>query len=271
MRLSPGLAAVVTGGASGIGRALAFALADRGLRIALTDVEAPALSQAAGELRSSGAEVVERALDVAEPSAVSSFASLVDEWFGPVDLICNVAGVVGPRLPTWEQSAADWQWIWQVNVFGVANVLRAFLPPLVARGTGHIVNVSSIAGLAPVAGGGNAPYAASKYAVVGLSETLRVELDAVAPSVGVTVVCPGPVATRIRDAARNRPPSLGGSPDGVAGPRPSFTNVAARIDPADAAAQILAAVEDDRFYLLTNPENGADARARIDRLRADLP
>jgi NAD(P)-dependent dehydrogenase (short-subunit alcohol dehydrogenase family) len=264
------MVAVVTGGASGIGRALAFALADRGLRIALTDVEAPTLIEVAGELRSSGADVVERAMDVADPAAVASFASFVDEWFGPVDLVGNVAGVVGPRVPTWEQRAVDWQWQVQVNLFGVANVLRSFLPALVARNAGHVVNVASIAGLAPIAGGGNAPYAASKYGVVGLSETLRVELDEVAPAVGITIVCPGPVATRIHDAARNRPAALQGERAGPE-PRPAFGNTATRISPTDAAAQILGAVEADRYYLLTNPENAPAVRARMARLLTDLP
>jgi NAD(P)-dependent dehydrogenase (short-subunit alcohol dehydrogenase family) len=176
--------------------------------------------------------------------------------------------VVGPRVPTWEQRPVDWQWLWQVNVFGVANMLRAFLPSMVARGTGHVVNVASIAGLAPIAGGGNAPYAASKFAIVGLSETLRVELDAAAPDIGVTVVCPGPVATRIRSAERNRPVSLGGGAEFV---EPTFTNAAASISSDEAALQIVAAVEADRFYLLTNPANAVEVRAKVDRLLADLP
>jgi NAD(P)-dependent dehydrogenase (short-subunit alcohol dehydrogenase family) len=270
MRLTARMVAVVTGGASGIGRSLALALADRGLRIALTDVEAPTLIEVAGELRSSGADVLERAMDVADPSAVASFASFVDEWFGPVDLVCNVAGVVGPRVPTWEQRAVDWQWVVQVNLLGVANVLRAFLPPMVGRNAGHVVNVASIAGLAPIPGGGNAPYAASKFGVVGLSETLREELNEVAPAVGVTIVCPGPVATRIHDAARNRPAALQGERTGPE-PRPAFANTATRISPTEAATQILAAVEEDRCYLLTNPENAPDIRARMSRLLIDLP
>jgi NADP-dependent 3-hydroxy acid dehydrogenase YdfG len=262
MRLEPGTVAVVTGAASGIGRALAQRLAARGMALALTDVEAAPLAEVAESLGAVGW----RALDVADPAAVDDFAASVPA----PHLVCNVAGVVGPRLPTWEQRPADWEWIWRVNTVGVANVLRAFVPALVARGAGHVVNVASIAGLAPVIGGGNAPYAASKYAVVGISETLRVELDAVAPAVGVTVVCPGPVATNIRDAERNRPASLGGGAAAAATP-PTFTNGAARITADDAAAQIVAAVEADRFYLLTNPENAPEARARVDRLLADLP
>jgi NADP-dependent 3-hydroxy acid dehydrogenase YdfG len=241
------MTAVVTGAASGIGRALAAHLTARGLSVAGTDIEA-----------------VSDSFDVADPDAVDAFAARV----GPVDLLCNVAGVVGPRVPTWEQRPVDWQWLWQVNVFGVANMLRAFLPAMVARGTGHVVNVASIAGLAPIAGGGNAPYAASKYAVVGLSETLRVELDAAAPDIGVTVVCPGPVATQIRSAERNRPAALGGGGSYVA---PTFTNAAASISADEAAAQIVAAVEEDRFYLLTNPANAVEVRAKVDRLLEELP
>jgi NADP-dependent 3-hydroxy acid dehydrogenase YdfG len=247
VKLAAGMTAVVTGAASGIGQALASLLIARGLTVAVADIEA-----------------VSDPFDVADPAAVDAFAARV----GPVDLLCNVAGVVGPRVPTWEQRPVDWQWLWQVNVFGVANMLRAFLPSMVARGTGHVVNVASIAGLAPIAGGGNAPYAASKFAIVGLSETLRVELDAAAPDIGVTVVCPGPVATRIRSSERNRPVSLGGGSTFV---EPTFTNAAASIGADEAAAQIVAAVEEDRFYLLTNPANAVEVRAKVDRLLADLP
>jgi NADP-dependent 3-hydroxy acid dehydrogenase YdfG len=240
------MTAVVTGAASGIGQALTTQLIARGVSVAAADIEG-----------------VPDPFDVADPVAVDAFAARV----GPVDLLCNVAGVVGPRVPTWEQRPVDWQWLWQVNVLGVANMLRAFLPGMVARGTGHVVNVASIAGLAPIAGGGNSPYAASKYAVVGLSETLRVELDAAAPDIGVTVVCPGPVATRIRSAERNRPVSLGGGQPFV---EPTFTNAAASISADDAAAQIIAAVEEDRFYLLTNPANAIEVRAKVDRLLEEL-
>jgi NAD(P)-dependent dehydrogenase (short-subunit alcohol dehydrogenase family) len=255
MKLTSGMTAVVTGAASGIGRALATDLIARGLSVAVTDVEAFTLDGCAAN----------DSFDIADPAAVDAFAAVV----GPVDVLCNVAGVVGPRVPTWQQRPADWQWLWQVNVFGVANMLRAFLPAMTVRGTGHVVNVASIAGLAPIAGGGNAPYAASKFAVVGLSETLRVELDALAPDIGVTVVCPGPVATRIREAERNRPAALGGG--GMPVIPPTFTNAAARIGADDAAAQIVAAVEADQFYLLTNPANAAEVRTKVGRLLADLP
>ncbi|MET7392870.1 SDR family NAD(P)-dependent oxidoreductase [Dactylosporangium sp. NPDC005572] len=267
MRLEPGMVAVVTGAASGIGRALATGLAARGLDLALTDVEAAALDGTVAGLPGT-ASVLAAAFDVADPAAVDGFAAAVEARFGRADLVCNIAGVVGPRVPTWQQRPADWQWILQVNLIGPANVLRAFLPMLLARGSAHVVNVASIAGLAPIAGGGNAPYAASKFAVVGLSETLRVELDAVAPTVGVTVVCPGPVATRIREAERNRPVALGG---GTPVTPPTFTNAAPSISADDAAAQIVAAVEADRPYLLTNPENAAEVRARHARVERCLP
>ncbi len=191
--------------------------------------------------------------------------------FGRVDVVCNNAGVVTPAAPLWEQSYADWLWTVQVNLLGVANGVRAFVPLMVAAGRGHVVNTASIAGLATIPGGGNGAYSATKHAVVGLSETLRLELGLVAPDVGVTVLCPGPVPSRIHDAARNRPADLATrSEPAKALPKPGFGLTLEKV-PADAvAAQVLRAIESGREYVLTAPDIVPMARARAQHLLDNL-
>jgi NAD(P)-dependent dehydrogenase (short-subunit alcohol dehydrogenase family) len=187
-------------------------------------------------------------------------------------VLCNNAGVVGPRVPTWQHRLEDWTWVVDVNLWGVVHGLAAFLPVLVEAGRGHIVNTASIAGLVPVPGGGNAPYAATKYAVVGLTETLQVELAEHAPGVHVTVLCPGPVATRIFEAERNRPAALR-VPAGTSPPPlpPAFAHRWPSMQPSDVAALVLDAIEADQLFVVPSPETVQDIRERTARLYADLP
>ena len=272
MRLEPGQVAVVTGAASGIGRALADAFAARGLHIVAVDVEAEPLHAAAEGIRTAtGVDVLDVALDVTDADALLRLRDAVLDRFGRVDVLCNNAGVVGPRVPTWEQRPEDWSWVVNVNLWGVVHGLAAFLPVMIDIGRGHVVNTASIAGLVPVRGGGRAPYAASKYAVVGLSETLQVELAEHAPDVHVTVLCPGPVATRILEAERNRPTSL--QPPAVPdAPLPqAFTTGWPSMSPSVVAAQVLDAIETERLFVVPSPETVEDIRARTARLDADLP
>lgn len=271
MKLTAGQVAVVTGGASGIGRAMVDAFAARGLVVVIADVEQGALDQAVSEVAATGAAVLGGLVDVRDPDAVDSLAAQVIRELGRVDVLCNNAGVVTPRAPVWQQSFADWQWTIEVNLLGVANGVRAFVPHLVAAGRGHVVNTASIAGLSTIPGGGNGAYSATKHAVVGLSETLRLELSLVAPGVGVTVLCPGPVPSRIHDAARNRPAEVAGAADlGDVLPRPDF-GLALEPVPADAvAAQVLAAIESGREYVLTAPDIVPMARERAQHLLNEL-
>lgn len=262
MRLVPGQVAVVTGGASGIGLALVTEFAARGLTVIAADVEEPVH-------RPPGA-VVHRSLDVRSDTAVGELAASVVAHHGRVDLVCANAGVVTPPGYLWEQSAADWLWTVEVNLFGVANTLRAFVPHLVRAGRGHVVCTSSIVGLAPFPGGRNGAYAASKTAIVGLCEVLREELNEVAPAVGVTVLCPGPVSTRIRDAARNRPADRGESRPGTPAPPAVMEHGMARIEPAEVAAHLCVGIEAGAMYVLPNRGTAPHARARVSRLLADL-
>lgn len=271
MRLEPGQVAVVTGAASGIGRGLVDAFAARGLVVVLADVERKALERAVAEVASTGATALGVPVDVRDPDQVDALAATVLRELGRVDVLCNNAGVVTPRAPLWQQTFADWQWTVEVNLLGVANGVRAFVPHLVEAGRGHVVNTASIAGLATIPGGGNGAYSATKHAVVGLSETLRLELSLVAPQIGVTVLCPGPVPTRIHDAARNRPDEAARPAEPADGlPQPDFGLTLEPV-PADAvAAQVLDAVESGREYVLTAPDIVPMARERAQHLLDEL-
>ncbi|MET0740954.1 MAG: SDR family NAD(P)-dependent oxidoreductase [Candidatus Nanopelagicales bacterium] len=270
MLLGPNQVAVVTGAASGIGRAVSSALAARGLMVLMLDVEQDSLDVAAADIRSTTGAVVDALqLDVTDGTRFEEVRDHVLDHWGRVDLLCSIAGVIGPRMPTWEQRPQDWRWVLDVNLGGVINALNAFLPTMVSAGRGHVLAVSSIAGLAPVTNGGNAPYAASKYAVLGLLETLQVELVANAIDIGVTVVCPGPVDTRIRDAERNRPSPLA-VPDRPSAVLGAFDNTTPSLSPEHVAARVLDAIEQDRLLLVPSPGPTDHARARIERVLADL-
>jgi NAD(P)-dependent dehydrogenase (short-subunit alcohol dehydrogenase family) len=268
--LEPAQVAVVTGGASGIGRALADSFAGRGLTVVLADIEEESLDAAVRELTEGGVTAVGAALDVSDAGAVNALAERVLTELGRVDVLCNNAGVVAPRRPLWEHTDDDWRWTIGVNLLGVANGVRAFVPAMVEAGRGHVVNTASIAGLTPIPGGGNGAYSASKHAVVGLSETLRVELDDVAPDVGVTVLCPGPVPSRIHESSRNRPAGLTSTAAEPARAATSSMTTLAPVDSAVVGEQVVAAIEAGRMYVVTAADAAALANDRLDRVRKDL-
>ena len=194
---------------------------------------------------------------------------------GRVDVVCNNAGIIAPRRPLWEHTPDDWRWTLDVNLLGVANGIRAFVPAMIEAGRGHVVNTASMAGLTTIPGGGNGAYSATKHAVVGLSETLRVELDEVAPEVGVTVFCPGPVPSRIHDSARNRPAELADTgPVAVPATTSSMTPLTP-VDPAVVGEQVADAVEAGRMYVVTSADVATYARGpdrrRPRRPRRDVP
>lgn len=269
MKLETGQVAVVTGAASGIGRGLVEAFVARGLSVVGVDVEAGALDAMVAEVNggagdgtgeSGTGQVVGRVVDVRDPEALLALAADVVGTFGRVDVVCNNAGVITSRLSTWEQPHSDVQWTTEVNFYGVVNGVRAFVPHFIAAGHGHVVNTASVAGLSTIPGGGQAAYSASKHAVVGLSETLALELATVAPEVGVTVLCPGQVPTKIRDARRNRPADR--PETGASTVLPDFRLTMDVATPAEVAEMVLAAIEDGLFYLVTAPDAGQWARTR---------
>lgn len=267
-----GRVAVVTGAASGIGRAMATAFAGEGMRLVVADVEAAALESAAHELRDGGADVFAVTADVSRPEDVERIATAAMDVFGALHVACNNAGVAAGGL-TWEIDLSTWEWVLGVNLMGVVHGLHAFTPRIIASGGGHIVNTASMAGL--TSNPGMAAYNASKHAVVTISETMAMELSLVHPEVGISVLCPGWVRTQINRSERNRPgpePVVEGATDVTGDERLAAMRamidqlVSEGLEPAEVAALVVDAVRTRRFYVLTHPEWQGMVRDRVDRM-----
>lgn len=269
MKIEPGQVALVTGAGSGIGAAIATALAERGVHVVLMDVEPAALDTMVGNLTQRGLNAEGAVVDVRDPAAMTSIADDVHTRHGRIDILVNNAGVITARRPVWKQTYADLQWTTEVNLYGVANGIRAVVPYLVAARSGHIVTTSSLAGLTPIPGGGNGVYSATKHAVVGLSETLREELDHAAPDVGVTVLFPGPVPTRIKDAERNRPAEFL-EQNAESEPAPNFGLVMETVAAEVVAQQVTDAIEADRMYVCTASDVATMGLQRLENLEESL-
>jgi NAD(P)-dependent dehydrogenase (short-subunit alcohol dehydrogenase family) len=273
-----GKVAVVTGGASGIGRALAQRFLADGAQVVLADVEKGALDATAAALGDEhGADrVLAVPTDVRDAEAVDALADAAFARFGAAHVVCNNAGV-GVGGLAWEVPADRWRWIVEVNLLGVANGIRSFVPRLIAQGEGHVVNTASAAGL--VTGYGMAPYYATKHGVVALSEALHFDLGLVGANVKVSVVCPEWVRTRILRSERNRPEGVSPMP-GLPDPGPDGEDgadaeslgdqlVAGGIDPADVADQVAEAIRVGRFWVITHPTTLPNAQQRWDAIAAD--
>lgn len=267
MRDLGGKVAVVTGAASGIGRAMAERFAASGMRLVLADIEARPLDEVAGALSAGGTDVLAVPTDVSVAKSVEELAAAASERFGPAHVVCNNAGVGAGGL-TWQIPLSVWRWVVGVNMWGVIHGIAAFLPAMVERGEGHLVNTASVAGL--LASPGLTPYAATKHAVVGISESLHHELALAAPGVKVSVLCPGAIATRIVDSERNWPERLGPRPEPATNPVMSEVGEAVRahieagMAPSDVAALVLDAVTEERFWVLTHPEYREPLMRRAD-------
>jgi NAD(P)-dependent dehydrogenase (short-subunit alcohol dehydrogenase family) len=230
-------------------------------------VEEPNLQAVEDRLRGSGVPTLSVPTDVSEEASVLALADRTLERFGRVDLVCNNAGVTAQPRPMWQTDELDWRWVLGVNLWGVIHGIRAFVPHLVARGSGHVANTASMAGLSTVPM--VAPYTASKHAVVAISESLRAELDVHAPGVGVTVLCPSYVPTHLNDSARNRPADL--TPAETARAKEELDASRYRAMAADeVAAKLIAGIEADRLHVTTHPGSIDRVRERIDRLVTDI-
>jgi NAD(P)-dependent dehydrogenase (short-subunit alcohol dehydrogenase family) len=201
-----GKTVVVTGGASGMGRAFADRFAQAGMRVVIGDIEQAALDAAVEELRAGGAQVLGVRTDVSSEADVHALAGRAIAEFGQVHVVCLNAGVGGGGGPIETLTAADWQWTLGVNLWGIIHGIAAFLPHIKAHDDGHVVITASIAGLTSY--GSSAPYNTSKHAAVAIAETMFTELRDAGSAVGVTCLCPGLVRTRIIDSERNRPEAL---------------------------------------------------------------
>ncbi|MEA2737310.1 MAG: hypothetical protein QOH05_617 [Acetobacteraceae bacterium] len=264
MRELTGKTAFVTGGASGIGLALGRAFAAAGMNVMLADIETDALAAAVGTLRDLGPGVRGVSCDVADPVSVERAAEAAFDAFGNVHVVCNNAGVGGGSGID-AISLENWRWVLDVNLMGVVHGIRTFLPHIRAHGEGgHIVNTASMAGMN--SGLGFSPYSASKFAVVNMSEGLAMQLAPL--GIGVTVLCPGFVRTRISESARNRSerygPALTPDPASPAGRLAAHLAERGRsgLDPDAVAAQVLTAMREDALYVFTH--HGPDWRTELE-------
>ncbi|MBN1626924.1 MAG: SDR family NAD(P)-dependent oxidoreductase [Deltaproteobacteria bacterium] len=249
--------AVITGAASGIGRAIAERCALEGMKVVLADVEQKALKQTEDEMNAKGATVLAVTTDVSKAADVEALAQKSLDRFGAVHLLCNNAGVASFGT-IWEYSLADWEWILGVNLWGLIHGIRFFVPAMLERNTeGHIVNTASMGGLfSPPY---NGIYAGSKHAVVAISEVLHTELALKKSKIKVSVLCPAIVKTRMKDAERNRPPELRNPPDQKATVPESMKEGHHGINvegetAEEMADQVFGAIRDEKFYILPHPD-----------------
>jgi NAD(P)-dependent dehydrogenase (short-subunit alcohol dehydrogenase family) len=266
-----GKVAVITGGASGIGKAVAARAAAEGMKVVIGDIEEGALKEAEQDLAAGGAEVLAVVADVSDAASVRELRDGALDRFGAVHLVHNNAGI-GTGGPIWEVPEADWRWILGVNLWGVVHGIATFVPLLIEQGEGHVVNTASIAGLttAPFLG----PYNATKQAVVAISETLYKDLQiSGVAGVGVSVLCPGFVQTRIAEADRNRPTwAPGRDLEAVPEMRAAIqAMVDGGIPTSVVADRVLDAVRTDTFYILTHPELNEAVRTRFDDIVEGRP
>lgn len=242
-----GRVAAITGAASGIGRALADELAHRGAHLALSDVDDVGLAETVTACEGRGVKVTSQRVDVADRAAVERWAETVVSDHGTVHLVFNNAGVA---LGATVEGAAydDFEWLMNINFWGVVHGTKAFLPHLKAAGEGHIVNVSSVFGLISVPA--QSAYNSSKFAVRGFTDALRMELEIEQCGVSCTTVHPGGIKTNIARNARMDPSAAQLSGDSSVD---AFDKVA-MTSAEKAAQQILAAVENDKRRVLVGPD-----------------
>jgi NAD(P)-dependent dehydrogenase (short-subunit alcohol dehydrogenase family) len=256
-----GKVAVVTGGASGIGKGIAVKLAEESMRVVIADIERSALEETAAEIGAAAIHV-----DVSDLTSVEALADEVADRFGTAHVVCNNAGV-GPMAPVRDLKIEDWRWMIDVNLYGVIHGVQAFLPVLAANADGgHIVNTASMAGL--VAQPRQAAYSVTKFGVVALTETLAAELAADESRVGVTVLCPGTVHTSIGTSTRNRQAWYEGG--GLRDVDLAQEDNPGRrwITPEEVGAAAVRAIKRGDLYAMTHPERYAQVARRHEAIAA---
>ena len=266
-----GKTAVVTGAASGIGFALAERFAREGMRVVLADIEEAALDSAVAKITDTGAEAIAVVTDVSKAADVSALAERARSEFGGVHVACNNAGVFAGGL-LWEESLADYQWLMDVNIWGVIHGIRTFIPIMLEQDTEcHLVNTASMAALCamPFAG----IYHMTKHAVLALSESLHHELEVTSEKVKVSVLCPELIKTGIGTCERNRPTEYSKPGDIVESDARQLVldsiseGIATAIDPSVMAERVIAAIRSGTFYILSEDGWRETAHQRMDDIR----
>ena len=261
-----GRVAVVTGAASGIGRATAEALAVEGMKVVLADIEEKALDAAVRELEDAGHDVAGIVTDVSDGASMEALARRTVEHFGGVHVVHLNAGVAAGG-PAWTLSEKDWAWVLGVNLWGVIHGVRAFVPRMIEQGEpAHVVATASMAGL--LSSAFMAAYNVSKHGVVTLAETLKRDLSMSGAPVGVSVLCPGWVNTGIGESGRNRPDELRDEAganvlEGGGDASPLKAVLEAGLAPATVAGMVVDAIKADRFYILTHDDWRPGVEARL--------
>ena len=261
--------AVITGAASGIGRAIAERCVGAGMKVVLADVDEADLTKAKTELKTAGGNVLAVRTDVSKRSDVELLARQTLDTFGQVHLLFNNAGVTADGAP-WEATWNDWEWAIGVNLWGVIHGVKVFTPLMLAQNTEcHIVNTSSTAGL--IVGSMVAPYSVTKHAIVALSENLYLTLQQRNSLVKVSVLCPGFVRTNIANAERNRPAELQNepveqTPQMHAGLNAFKAAIEAGVSPLQVADVVFEAIRKEQFYVLPSPEWIELIKLRTDKL-----
>ena len=261
--------AVITGGASGIGRAIADRCVREGMKVVLADIEEETLAKVENELTSMDATVLAVRTDVSKASDVEELAQKTLDTFGEVHLLVNNAGVIGGST-IWESTLADWEWIMGVNLWGVIHGVRVFVPLMLAQETeGHIVNTASVSGLVSGPGNGWGIYRVTKHGVVTLSETLYYELAERGAKLKVSVLCPGAVNTQIIEAERNRPVELQNTKE-ITNPKVEQLWQTVRqevqngLSPQQVADEVFNAIRAEKFYIIIPPEEKHGIQKRME-------
>ncbi len=265
-----GKTAIVTGAASGIGLGIATALAEQGANVVMADIQKDVVEQAAHGLSGTNKRVMPVRIDVTQEQSVLDALGRAEREFGKLHIACNNAGVPmhGTRLV--DVPLRDWEFVIGVNMWGVIHGIRHFVPAILKHGEeGHVVNTASVAGFQNRRGTDQGPYSMTKYAVLSLSEALELELEGT--NVGVSVLCPGPIATNIARGARNRPDHMGGpqiraTDEATLSERLATTG----LDPKRVGERVVDAIRSNTFYAFVSAVPADVIKARHRRIEEAL-
>ncbi len=258
--------AVVTGAASGIGKAMAQRFAAEGMRLVLGDIEHEPLLQITEQLRAAGSHVISERVDVSKADDLETLATRAYDEFGAVHLLCNNAGVLPPGSPVWKEPLSTWHWTLNVNFFGVLHGVQAFVPRMLdSKHEAHIVNTASLAGLTtrPLM----SAYNVSKHAVVALSECLCSELELTTDQIHVSVLCPAFSRTRLVESSRNKPEGVKADPSASFGFYSAVKHVVEEGTPPEEIVEaMMTAIRENRFWILTHPHLDSGIRERFESM-----